>query len=77
MWMHLEIVVPSKSNRKRQISYDITYIENLKKWDEWPYSLGFHSVVVITFPEHVKASPVWNRAETEGYFGDSLVAQMV
>ena len=26
MWMHLEIVILSKSNRKRQISYDITYI---------------------------------------------------
>ena len=28
MWMDLEIVILSKSNRKRQISYDITYIES-------------------------------------------------
>ena len=32
MWMDLEIVILSKSNRTRQISYAITYIQNLKKW---------------------------------------------
>ena len=27
----------SKSDRERQISYDITYIWNLKKWYKWTY----------------------------------------
>ena len=27
----------SKLDRKRQISYDITYIWNLKKWYKWTY----------------------------------------
>ena len=27
----------SKANRERQISYDITYIWNLKKWHKWTY----------------------------------------
>lgn len=27
----------SKSNRERQISYDITYMKNLKKWYKWTY----------------------------------------
>ena len=30
-WMDLEIIVLSKPDRKRQISYDIAYIWNLKK----------------------------------------------
>ena len=30
-WMDLEIIILSKSNRERQISYDITYMWNLKK----------------------------------------------
>ena len=29
-WMDLEIIILSKSDRERQISYDITYISNLK-----------------------------------------------
>ena len=28
-WMQLEIIIQSKSERERQISYDITYIWNL------------------------------------------------
>ena len=31
MWMDLEIIILSEV-RKRQISYDITYMWNLKKW---------------------------------------------
>ena len=32
-WMDLEIVILSEmSDRKRQISYDIAYTWNLKKW---------------------------------------------
>ena len=31
MWMDLEIIILSE-DRKRQISYDITYMWNLKKW---------------------------------------------
>ena len=27
----------SKSDRERQISYDITYMQTLKKWYEWTY----------------------------------------
>ena len=27
----------SKSDRERQVSYDIAYIWNLKKWYEWTY----------------------------------------
>ena len=27
----------SKSDRERQISYDITYMGNLKQWYEWTY----------------------------------------
>ena len=30
-WMKLEIIILSKSDRERQISFDITYILNLKK----------------------------------------------
>ena len=30
-WMDLEILILSKSERERQISYDITYMWNLKK----------------------------------------------
>ena len=30
-WMDLEIIILSKSDRERQISYDITYMWNLKK----------------------------------------------
>ena len=42
-WMKLEIIILSKSDRERQISFDITYMLNLKKkverdklgvWDE-------------------------------------------
>ena len=29
-WMDLEIIILSKSERKRQILYDITYVQNLK-----------------------------------------------
>ena len=29
----------SKSDRERQISYDITYMWNLKIWYKWTYSL--------------------------------------
>ena len=29
-WMDLEIIILSKSDRERQISYDITYMWNLK-----------------------------------------------
>ena len=29
-WMQLEIIMPSVSERERQISYDITYIQNRK-----------------------------------------------
>ena len=29
-WMDLEIIISSKSNRERQVSYDITYMWNLK-----------------------------------------------
>ena len=35
-WMDLEIVIQwSKSERKRQISYNITYMWNLEKWYRW------------------------------------------
>ena len=27
----------SKADRERQISYDITYMWNLKKWNKWTY----------------------------------------
>ena len=27
----------SKSDRERQISYDISYMRNLKKWYKWTY----------------------------------------
>ena len=30
-WMDLEIIILSKSDRERQVSYDITYMWNLKK----------------------------------------------
>ena len=30
MWMQLEILILSKSERERQISQDLTYIQNLK-----------------------------------------------
>ena len=30
-WMDLEMIILSKSDRERQISFDITYILNLKK----------------------------------------------
>ena len=30
-WIDLEIIIPSKSDRERQILYDITYMWNLKK----------------------------------------------
>ena len=39
-WMDFEIVIHtewSKSDRKRQISYDITYMWNLKKWYKGTY----------------------------------------
>ena len=32
-WMDLEIIILSKSNRERQISYDTPYMWNLKKKD--------------------------------------------
>ena len=31
MWMHLETVIPSKSDRGGKISYDIPFIWNLKE----------------------------------------------
>ena len=30
MWIHLKVLILSKSERKRQIPYDITYMWNLK-----------------------------------------------
>ena len=30
IWMQLEIIILSKSERERQIPYDITYMQNLK-----------------------------------------------
>ena len=38
-WMDLEIIILSevKSDRERQISYDITSMWNLKKWYKWTY----------------------------------------
>ena len=36
-WMDLEIIILSKSDRERQISYDVTYMWNLKKWCKWTY----------------------------------------
>ena len=38
-WMYLEIIILSevKSDRERQISYDITYMWNLKKWYKWTH----------------------------------------
>ena len=36
-WMDLEISILSKSYREKQISYDITYMWNLKKWYKWTY----------------------------------------
>ena len=40
-WMDLEIVIQwSKSERKRQISYNITYMWNLEKWYRWTYLQG-------------------------------------
>ena len=37
-WMDLEIVILSEvSDRERQISYDIAYMWNLKKWYKWTY----------------------------------------
>ena len=30
-WMDLEIIILSKSDRERQISYDVTHMWNLKK----------------------------------------------
>ena len=30
-WIDLEIIILGKSDRERQISYDITYVWNLKK----------------------------------------------
>ena len=35
-WMDLEIVILSEISQ-RQMSYDITYIWNLKKWYKWIY----------------------------------------
>ena len=38
MWMGLEIIILSgKSDRKRQVSYDIAYMGNLKKWYKQTY----------------------------------------
>ena len=31
VWIDLEIIILSKSNRERKVSYDITYMWNLKK----------------------------------------------
>ena len=38
-WMDLEIIILSevKSDRERQISYDVTYTWNLKNWNKWTY----------------------------------------
>ena len=38
-WMYLEIIILSevKSDRERQISYDITYMWNLKTWYKWTH----------------------------------------
>ena len=38
-WMYLEIIILSevKSDRERQISYDITYMWNLQKWYKWTH----------------------------------------
>ena len=36
MWMHLEIIIVSEVNQ-RQISYDIAYMQSLKKWYKWTY----------------------------------------
>ena len=35
-WMDLEIIILSEVSQ-RQISYDITNIWNLKKWQKWTY----------------------------------------
>ena len=37
-WMALEIIILSKSDRQRQISYDITYMWNLRKQYKQTYS---------------------------------------
>ena len=33
----LDIIILSKSYRRKQISYDITYMGNLKIWCKWTY----------------------------------------
>ena len=35
--MDLEIVILGKSDRERQISYDIAYMQTLTKWYKWTY----------------------------------------
>ena len=37
----------SKSDRERQVSYDIAYIRNLKKWYEWTYLQNKNSVTDV------------------------------
>ena len=34
-WVDLEIIILSKSDRERQVSYDTTYMWNLKRWYKW------------------------------------------
>ena len=36
-WTDLGIIILSKSDRERQISYDIIYMQNLKKWYKLTY----------------------------------------
>ena len=35
-WINLEIIIVSEVSQ-RKISYNITYMWNLKKWDKWNY----------------------------------------
>ena len=36
-WLVLEIIIPSELNQTQKVSYDIAYMQNLKKWYKWAY----------------------------------------
>ena len=51
----------SKSDRQRQIPYDVTYIRNLKKWHKWTYLQNRNKLTDIENKLTVTRRETWGR----------------
>ena len=59
IWMDLEIIILSEVIRERQISYDITYMWNLKQWYQWIYLQSRHRLTDFENKHCYQRQKVW------------------